>query len=725
MPNTGARTAKPTNPNDSGECVLLIENEPEDAVKALYELDSATDERFHVEWVTELSSGIERLRNGGIGAVVLDLTLPDSHGVETFDKVFQAAPRVPILILVGADAEETARQAVKRGAQDYVVKNQADGYRLRQAVRTMMDRRAAEVILVENEAAKVTLDSIGEAVLRADIHGNVIYLNRMAQEMTGWRREEAIGHPVADVLRFIDGAGNASSRNVAEIIKEEDKIPGVTGNCKHRVLVRRDGIEFGIENTVTPTVDQDGSVTGSVVAFHDVSAARAQSLEMSHQAQHDPLTDLPNRVLLNDRLTQSISLAVRQGKQLAVMFVDIDHFKKFNDSLGHDVGDKLLQSVARRLVACVRRTDTVCRLGGDEFVVLLSQVEHEEDAAFSARKILRALAAPHTLDNKSLDINVSIGVSTYPSDGPDAESLMKKADTAMYVAKEHGRNNFQFFRQDMHARLAERQLIEADLRCALGRNEFLLHYQPKFNLQTGQITGMEALIRWLHPERGMIYPGQFVPIAEECGLISHIGQWVLLEACKQSRAWSDLGIGDIPVAVNVSAAEFADKDFLSGVRAALIATGLNPSNLELELTESVLMQDAEAAVAILGAMKAMGVQLAIDDFGTGYSSFTYLRRFPVDAMKLHQSFVQEITTASGDESIVNAMIKIGKSVKLRVIAEGVETCVQLNFLQRHGCGEGQGYYLSHPVAAELAAKLLGTAFQEGIGVPFEMPAMRE
>jgi diguanylate cyclase (GGDEF)-like protein len=396
------------------------------------------------------------------------------------------------------------------------------------------------------------------------------------------------------------------------------------------------------------------------------------------------------------------------------MFIDLDQFKKINDSLGHEIGDKLLQSVAKRLVSCVRRADTVCRLGGDEFVILLSQVEHEEDAAFSARKILRALAAPHIIDNKSLDMNASIGVSTYPSDGSDAGTLMNKADTAMYEAKQQGRNNYKFFRRDMDVRVAERQLLEGDLRYALGRNEFLLHYQPKFNLQTGQITGVEALIRWVHPQRGMVSPAQFVPIAEECGLILSIGRWVLLEACKQARAWSDSGLGIVAVAVNVSAAEFGDKDFLSGVRAVLIATGVEPPNLELELTESVLMQDAESAVGTLGALKAMGVQLAIDDFGTGYSSFTYLRRFPVDALKLHQSFVHEITEKPGDATIVSAMINIGKSLKQRVIAEGVETRAQLKFLQRHGCDEGQGYYLSHPIAAEQAGKLLKAGIREGL-----------
>jgi diguanylate cyclase (GGDEF)-like protein/PAS domain S-box-containing protein len=563
-----------------------------------------------------------------------------------------------------------------------------------------------------SEFANRTLDSIGEAILRTDLCGNVIYLNRMAEKMTGWRRQEAVGRAVSTVFRIIDRVSGALTDNV--VVAHQDKTTRAMATCKNCVLVRRDGVEFGIENTVTPIVDPDGKVTGSVVAFHDVSATRAKSLEMSHLAQHDSLTDLPNRLLFNDRLTQAISMAERQDKQLAVMFVDLDHFKKINDSLGHGVGDKVLQSVATRLVACVRRADTVSRLGGDEFVVLLSQVEREDDAAYSARKILRSLSVPHMIDNKSLDLNASIGVSTYPSDGLDAESLINKADTAMYEAKQEGRNNYQFFRRAMQDAVSERQSLEADLRCALGRNEFLLHYQPKLNLQTGRITGAEALVRWEHPQRGMMLPGQFVPIAEECGLILPMGRWVLLEACKQARAWSDLGLGIVPVAVNVSTAEFGDKDFISGVRTALIATGVKPQDLEIELTESVLMRDTESAIRTLNALKTMGVKLAIDDFGTGYSSFTYLRRFPMDALKLHQSFVHEITENQRDATIVSAMIGIGRSLKQRVIAEGVETRAQLTFLKRHGCDEGQGYYFSRPMDAQRFAKLLQTGLSRTV-----------
>ena len=695
---------------DSAECVLLVGDEAGEAARILKDLGSAV----RVEWFRELSSGIERLRSGAVGTVVLDLTFSNSGGMETFDKLFEAAPRVPILVLCGADAEKTAWEAVKHGAQDYLVKNPSDGYRLRRVVRAMLDRRAADMRLSENEVANMTLDSIGEAVLRTDLEGNVTYLNRIVEKMTGWSRQEAQGRPVTEVLKLIDGVSRAAIGNSLELATQEKKTTNSAASCTNCILVRRDGVELDVERTTTLIHEHDESVTGAIVVFRDVSAARAKSREMLHLAEHDVLTDLPNRLLFNDRLTQAIALAKRQDKQLAVMFVDLDNFKSINDSLGHDVGDKLLISVAKRLKACVRRSDTISRLGGDEFVVLLSQVEHAEDAAISARKTLRALTAPHSIDSQSLEISVSIGVSTYPTDEQDAESLMNRADNAMYEAKQEGGNDYQFFRHEMHAQLAGRKSLEADLRCALGRNEFVLHYQPMLNLQTGQITGVEALIRWMHPQRGLVYPGQFVPVAEECGLILGIGQWVLLEACKQTRAWRDAGLEIGCVSVNVSATEFGAKDFLSGVRAVLIATGVEPQNLELELTESVLMHDADAAVVTLARLKAMGVQVAIDDFGTGYSSFTYLRRFTSDALKLHHSFVQEITTDPRDAAIVSAMINIGRSLEQRIIAEGVETSTQLEFLRRNGCAEGQGFYFSRPVVAERLPNLYKVGILDGV-----------
>jgi diguanylate cyclase (GGDEF)-like protein len=440
-----------------------------------------------------------------------------------------------------------------------------------------------------------------------------------------------------------------------------------------------------------------------------VSKARALALRMSYLAQHDNLTDLPNRILLNDRLTQAMALARRHGRKLAVLFLDGDRFKNINDSLGHAIGDRLLQSVAQRLLDCVRRSDTVSRQGGDEFVILLSEVTHAQDAAVSAEKILVAMSAPHRIDQHDVHLTVSIGIVTYPDDGTDAETLVKNADFAMYDAKNNGRNNYQFFRPDMNVRAMERQSIESGLRDAMERGEFVLHYQPKMNLETGGIIGVEALIRWHHPQRGLVPPVQFIPVAEDCGFIVPIGRWVLHEACRQARAWQDSGLRPVRIAVNVSAVELRANDFVAGVNDVLTETGLDPRYLELELTETFLMQDSKSTVAVLQALKGMGVQLALDDFGTGYSSLSYLKRFPIDTLKIDRSFVRDLTTDADDASIVTAVISMGKSLHMGVVAEGVETREQLAFLQEQSCPEGQGYYFSRPVGAEEFIQLLGAA----------------
>ncbi|OIQ74324.1 cyclic di-GMP phosphodiesterase Gmr [mine drainage metagenome] len=439
----------------------------------------------------------------------------------------------------------------------------------------------------------------------------------------------------------------------------------------------------------------------------------AEQIEMAkvrleHLAHHDVLTDLPNRLLLQDRLNQAIELAHRQGRKLAVMFLDLDRFKHINDSLGHAVGDQLLQSVAQRLVDCVRHSDTISRQGGDEFVLLLSYIEHAEDAARTARKILAALVRSHAIDGHDLHISVSIGISIYPDHGQDAETLIKSADTAMYYAKEGGRNNYQFFEKDMNILAVERHSIEGGLRRGLERQEFVLHYQPKVNLHSGMIVGVEALIRWQHPERGLLAPVQFVPIAEDCGLILPIGRWVLREACLQVQAWRQAGLPPITVAVNTSALEFRARDFLEYVRATLEDAHLEPRYLELELTESVLMRDAESTHSVLNELASLGVNLAVDDFGTGYSSLSYLRRFPIDTLKIDQSFVNQMTSNQEDATIVSAVISMGRSLKRRVIAEGVETAEQHAFLLARNCDEGQGYYYGRPVAAEDLAALLKT-----------------
>ncbi|HEY3840995.1 MAG TPA: bifunctional diguanylate cyclase/phosphodiesterase, partial [Bryobacteraceae bacterium] len=385
-----------------------------------------------------------------------------------------------------------------------------------------------------------------------------------------------------------------------------------------------------------------------------------------------------------------------------------------NDSLGHPTGDKLLQSIALRLTACVREVDTVSRQGGDEFVVLLSEVGQREDIAATARRLLGTVAEPHFINDHELCVTASIGVSVYPDDGNDADTLIKNADTAMYQAKENGRENWQFFTSEMNIRAVARQSIEESLRRVLERNELTVHYQPRVNLRTGAITGAEALLRWTHPVRGPVPPSQFIPVAEDCGLIVPIGRWVLRQACEQAQAWVTAGLPPITVAVNISAMEFRNQGFLDGVFGILSETGLNPASLELEVTESVLIKHGGATESILRSLRAKGVKIAVDDFGTGYSSLSYLRRFPIDALKIDQSFVSQITTAQEEATIVTALIGMGRNLRLRVIAEGVETRDELAFLQSQHCDEGQGYYFSAPHSAHDFARILKTGMPPAI-----------
>ena len=594
-----------------------------------------------------------------------------------------------------------------------------DSYAFARALRNIIEREIArQELFNEKERAQVTLNSIGDAVLSTDISGNVTYMNVVAEHMTGWSTKEAAGHLLEEVFQIIDGVTHKPSPNPMELAIQRNNAVGQTANC---ILVRRDGHECAIEDSAAPIHDRNGQITGAVIVFHDVSMARAMVLEMSHLAQHDVLTDLPNRLMLNDRITQAISLARRNRNQLALLFLDLDGFKRINDSLGHTIGDRLLQSVAARLPTCVRKSDTVSRQGGDEFVILLPEVAHAEDAAVSAEKILTELKKTHNVGEHCLHVTGSIGISTYPDHGEDAETLIKNADTAMYHAKEKGRDNCQFFRPDMSLQAVERQSLEGQLRYALERQQLLLHYQPKVNLVTGAITGVEALVRWQHPERGVLFPDQFLSIAEDSGMILAIGRWVLREACRQTREWLDAGLPAVPVAVNISSLEFRSEQFVESVQDALKSASLDSRYLELELTESVLMRDADSTADGLGQLKAMGVRLTVDDFGTGYSSLSYLTRFPIDTLKIDRSFVDKIMGGADDAIVVSAVISMGSNLKHTVIAEGVETVEQLAFLQSHGCHEGQGYYFARPVGAQQFAHLLETPAQHLHGIHGVIP----
>jgi diguanylate cyclase (GGDEF)-like protein/PAS domain S-box-containing protein len=554
--------------------------------------------------------------------------------------------------------------------------------------RDVTERRAAD------EERRLVAEVFGtsvEGIVITDAAGRILQVNRAFTELTGYSLNDAIGQSF-DLLR----SDRHDSAFFADFWWRLEHDGHWQGEIWHR---RRNGEVFPTRTSVSTLRNAEGRMTHSIGVFTDISEQKAAEAKIRHLAEHDYLTDLPNRLLLNSNLEQAIAHSVSEKVAVALLFIDLDHFKDVNDSLGHDIGDRLLQVLAARLRACVSEGDTVSRQGGDEFVVLLMDCVTQRIAASVAERILSVAAQPILIDEHELNVTASIGISLCPTDGSDIHSLLRNADTALYQAKGAGRNTYQFFTSDMQAKVQERLSIENALRKAIRQEEFLLHYQPQFDTVSGRMVGVEALIRWQHPEQGMIPPLRFIGIAEESGLIRPIGTWVLQEACRQARRWQDAGMPALPVAVNVSAAQFHQGDLLQVVRAAVEAAGIAPSCLELEITESVLMNDAEQVVAVIAALKAYGVTVAIDDFGTGYSSLAYLKRFRTDKIKIDRSFVQDVPHDGDDVAIVRAIIDIARNLNQRVVAEGVETFEQLEFLRQQDCPVVQGYYFSKPLPA--------------------------
>ncbi len=555
----------------------------------------------------------------------------------------------------------------------------------------------------QKQLAIVTLESIGDAVITTNMQSEVTYLNPVAEKMTGWSKAEAMGRPILEVFRILNESTRKLAANPVDVVLAHNKVCGL---ANHTLLIAKSGAEYAIEDSAAPIRDQDGNILGVVLVFHDVSDARQMAQKMTYLAEHDYLTDLPNRLLLTDRITQAISAAKRRGSKLAILFFDIDHFKRVNDTLGHEVGDQLLKVLSKKLQMCIRASDTLSRQGGDEFVVLLPELTDDAVPAEIAQKILFSVKDPISIANHELFITASIGIAVYPDDGDNVDVLTRHADAAMYHAKNSGRNNYQFFTKEMSARVAAQLTMENSLQKAISNNELLLFYQPKVSIKTGKIIGAEALIRWVHPQWGMMMPDRFIKIAEDSGLIRGIGHWVLREACTQNKKWQDSGLPEIPIAINVSVVELHHAHFTQEVTKVLLQTGLQPYHLELEVTESVAIQTEVTVINDLNKLKEMGVRLSVDDFGTGYSSLSYLKLLPVNTIKIDKSFIRDIQVDANDAAIVTAIIKMSQSLGLTVIAEGVETQAQLEFLQSHDCDEMQGYLFSRPLPADEFAALL-------------------
>ena len=536
------------------------------------------------------------------------------------------------------------------------------------------------------------------AVIISDPSGHIQYVNAKFTDMTGYAQEEVIGQNTRMLI-------SDSTRTPAhdELWKTVRSGKVWRGELHDR---KKNGELFWIESAITPIRDENGTITHFLAIQEDITLRKQYEEQLVQQANYDKLTGLPNRVLGAERLTKALQRSRRSGSNAALLFIDLDGFKKINDSLGHSTGDRLLQDTARRLTQSIRASDTVARWGGDEFLVVLPDLATAESAELVAEKLIEVCSSPYELDGYELTVTASIGITVCPLDGTNATELMRNADAAMYAAKERGRNTYQFFTRELNESAVERLGLESDLRRALANREFMLHFQPVVRLDTGAIIGAEALLRWMHPEKGLIPPDKFIPIAEETGLIVPLGDWVLRTACRQARQWHDQGHSELTMAVNVSSRQIAAGGFVDSVAQVIRETGIVPSMLELEITERMLMVDESSTNVVIGELNALGVGLSIDDFGTGYSALSYLQRFPFDVLKIDRAFIDGVAVDPETAALTKAIILMAQSLDLKVIAEGVEGPAQLDFLIQHGCDLAQGYHYSKPVEVSAFAALL-------------------
>ncbi len=669
--------------------------------------------------VAEAENGrlaIEQFSKQKPDAILLDVMMPELDGFETC-RVLRQLPdgeHTPVLMVTGLEDIQSIHKAFDAGASDFVTKPinwVLLGYRVRYLLRTnqaFLGLHSSQQQLAE--AQQLAKLGTWELALESErLTGSVEFfrlcgLNPAADEVSLEQFLETVNPNDREPFRMelVEALGTDSSINLDYRVclpHGEERIVHLQG----QVICRQD--------------DRLRTLNGYI---QDVTNLRKAEEKIRYLAFYDGLTGLANRELFKDRLDKALAAAARKNRIMALLFLDLDRFKRINDTLGHHVGDQLLIRIAERLNQCLRDTDSVARfgaadtawvsrLGGDEFTVLLTDLVEPKDAVVVAQRIIDAIPHPLKVEGHELYVSTSIGISVFPFDGEDAETLVKNADTAMYEAKSKGRNNFQFFKHSQQKVSSKRLELEADLRKALERDEFLLHYQPKLDIHSGQIIGAEALLRWINPRRGMVSPGEFIPMAEDLGLIIPLTEWVIETACQQNQAWQRAGLRPLRVAVNISGQQFSQQKVADITQRALTQSGLEAKYLEVELTESILMENKEVAREILEELKKQGLTIAIDDFGTGYSSLAYLKSFPIDILKIDRTFVRDISTDPNDAAIIRAIVALAKTLELKVVAEGIETEEQLTFLQQLDCDEYQGFFFSRPLPAAEFAELLKKA----------------
>lgn len=678
--------------------VLFVEDSEFDVELAVLELER---DGFAVSWKrVELESDLRTMLKTNPPQVILsDYSMPRFDGLTALRVVQELAPDLPFIFMSGTIGEERAIESIKTGATDYVLKGNIR--RLSMAVRRALSDVDERAQARQAEEARARLAAILEAtsdyVAICDPQGTLIYMNAGGCLLSG-----------------LD-SGSLSGTNMfslhpdwaRELIRREGWPSAVRKGVWHgeTAILAADGAEIPVSQVIIAHRGPDNAIRYFSSIARDIRERKAYEARIAYLANYDALTELPNRSLLSDRVAQATAYRRRTDRSLALLVIDIDRFKLINDGYGQSAGDALLRMVGDRLRGVVREGDTVARLGADTFAVLAADLAHPDDVLGVVRKIQDSMRGPFKLDDRELHITVSIGGSVHPRDGGDFEALLRNADAAMHRVKLQGQNGFQFYATEMTRDAVDRVELEQALRSSLAQRELELHYQPQVLMDTGRIVGLEALMRWTHPQRGPVPPGVFIPIAEHSDLIFGLGDWALAEACRQVRTWGPKA-ATLRISVNVSARQFRNSGFPEMVGRVLRSTGLNPACLELELTESVLVEQQSEVVSILERLKALGVNISIDDFGTGYSSLSYLSRLPIDCLKIDQSFVQRCSTDRHDAAIVQAIISMARSLGMKVIAEGVETETQLAYLCAHGCQEGQGYLFSRPLPAKAAEVFL-------------------